>query len=190
MPIDSDKLSKIRAHFDRWFPGYADFAELSETAVKALCDVVEKSIKLSNVEQYCVIIGCTTDDAHQVKKAYQTFINYVAETNKMRSVPPPAQKTKIPQQLLFSFLAAISVPLIQQSTDELRQAIRSFLLEDEIDDVELTRQIQALFDQIGAAIDVPSVHTDTLEDRVAALEDRVAALLTGGVRQIRGTLDV
>lgn len=60
------------------------------------------------------------------------------------------------------------MPLIQQSPEGVLQAIRSFLLEDEIDDIELTQQIQALFDQIGAALSVDQPGLD------AALTDSVA----------------
>lgn len=73
--------------------------------------------------------------------------------------------------------------MIQQSSEGVLQAIRSFLLEDEIDDIELAQQIQALFDQIGVALSADQSGLDVaLTDRVAdqsqtpTLEERIGQL--------------
>lgn len=187
MPINDDKLQKIRSHFDQWFPGYSETVGMSNETERVLRSVVDNAVRLSKVNAYCSLVGCSETEASQVKQAYQTFINYVSESNKMRAVPPPAHNTRISHRLLFGFLEAVAVPLIQQSPEGVLQAIRSFLLEDEIDDIELTQQIQALFDRIGAAlsVDQPGLdvaltdsvaeqpQTQTLEKRIELLESLV-----------------
>lgn len=152
MAIDEKKMEKVRSYFDRWFPGYSESAGLSVDADAMLREVVNRAIKLMNVESFCEILGCDPQDAKKVKSAYQSFLNYVAEEQKMRSVPPPSQNTKIPQHLLFGFLDAVTVPLIQQSEDGVIQAIRRFLLEDEIDDMQLSGRVQQLFEQTATAL--------------------------------------
>lgn len=201
MPINDDKLQKVRSHFDQWFPGYSETVGMSNETERVLRSVVDNAVKLSKVDAYCSLVGCSATEASQVKQAYQTFINYVSESNKMRTVPPPAHNTRISHRLLFGFLEAVAVPLIQQSPEGVLQAIRSFLLEDEIDDIELTQQIQALFDRIGAAlsVDQPGLdvaltdsvaeqpQTQTLEKRIELLESLVRnALETVRTGQIGG----
>lgn len=201
MPINDDKLQKIRSHFDQWFPGYSETVGMSNETERVLRSVVDNAVRLSKVNAYCSLVGCSETEASQVKQAYQTFINYVSESNKMRTVSPPAHNTRISHRLLFGFLEAVAVPLIQQSPEGVLQAIRSFLLEDEIDDIELTQQIQALFDQIGAAlsVDQPGLdaaltdsvagqpQTQTLEKRIELLESLVLnALETVRTGQIGG----
>lgn len=183
MPINDDKLQKIRSHFDQWFPGYSETVGMSNETERVLRSVVDNAVKLSKVDAYCSLVGCSATEASQVKQAYQTFINYVSESRKMRTVPPPAHNTRIPHRLLFGFLGAVAVPLIQQSSEGVLQAIRSFLLEDEIDDIELAQQIQALFDQIGVALSADQSGLDVaLTDRVAdqsqapTLEERIEQL--------------